>query len=79
MSVIAVTCDECGDDKEIVGQWYEDYDDRHYCQRHWLEKQICDLTQQRDDKQKWLEETHLKNVWDMTAEIEKLRTELDAL
>lgn len=79
MSVLSVTCDICDDGKEIEGGWFEDYDDRHFCKKHWLEKQICDLTQQRDNKQKWLEETHLKGVWDMTAEIEKLQTELEAL
>lgn len=70
MTAIKFKCNGCGD--EIIGEVFDHYDNDHRCQQCHIKFEIEEKTRKIDEKQKWLENTHL-------LEISKLREEVSLL
>jgi hypothetical protein len=75
MGVLQAKCDGCG--AVLTGsEISKDYDEIYRCRLCRLENEIHELNDQLEDKKKWLEETHLKDVREMETKLEGLRKEL---
>jgi hypothetical protein len=78
MTAVTVMCDACG--KIITGEVYKYlYDGTDRCERCHLIEEIKSRTLYVDEKQKQIEERHLKPLEEKREEIKKLKLKLKSL
>jgi hypothetical protein len=75
---LQLKCDNCGK-IDSAENFVSNYDGIDLCPKCDLELKIKDLKHDRDKKQRWLDETHLKDLHETDVKILELETELAKL
>jgi hypothetical protein len=74
MSKVTVKCDDCGLVLNAENAFFDSSEGLDLCEFHHIERRLTKALRERDEKQKWLEDTHLRDIKTMNEKISELRT-----
>ena len=72
---LQLKCDRCekiGNVEEIISNYEGDF-----CKKCWQTMKLANLKDEYARKEKWLKETHLKELWDLQRQIINLEGQPD--
>ena len=76
LAILTAKCDRCG--KKIKGsEIYSDHDGADHCEECHYKVKLEDLIEEYEEKKRWLEKTHLKQLAEMEKKIAELQAKVD--
>ncbi|HEA68642.1 MAG TPA: hypothetical protein ENI07_17725 [Desulfobacterales bacterium] len=79
MATLTATCDDCGIKLKGDEIYHQNYDSCDRCQKCSLKDRLLYLEQEYIEDKRWLEDTHLKELKEKKAEIDRIKKELKKL
>lgn len=76
--MIKTNCSKC---KKFIedDNVFQDYNLEYYCKKCYLKDKLANITQEYNEKEQWLRNTHLKHLEELQKKMNVLKTEISKI